>query len=59
MLTNKEFFLLICLLFSTLVVLSVDYFIIFLFGIATGVGVAKVVDMCNIKDKIKKVFKRS
>ena len=59
MLTNKEFFLLICLLFSTLVVLSVDYFIIFLFGIVTGVGVAKVFNMCKIKDKIKKVFKRS
>ena len=54
--TNKEFFLLICLLFSTLVVLSVDYFIVFLFGIATGVGVAKVVNICEIKDKIKRLF---
>ena len=53
--TNKEFFLLICLLFSTLVVLSVDYFIVFLFGIATG-GVAKVFNICKIKDKINKLF---
>ena len=52
--TNKEFFLLICLLFPTLVVLSVDYFIVFLFGIATG-GVAKVFNICKIKDKIKKI----